>query len=221
MRRIFLTVPLVLVVATVLAVVGSAWLIRAAARGRTYDSLRLIPHRHVGLVLGCGAWLGDGTPNPFFVHRVAAAAGLYRAGRVDVLLASGESHANYDESAELKADLIRAGVPADRIYCDPAGYRTLDSVVRARVAFGQTAITVISQQDHDERAIFLAAHHGVDAIGFDAAPVGYPDNLGNRVRELFARVEAVLDVYCLHTGPRETGPRVDISVPGPKDRGPS
>jgi SanA protein len=211
MKRITITLLLVAVGVFFGAVLWAAAVVRAAARGRTYMEVRAIPRRHVGLVLGCAQRLPDGGPNPYFRSRVAAAAELYRAGRIDVLLASGESHADgYNEAADLKASLIQDGVPAGRIYCDAAGFRTLDSVVRAREIFGQTAITIISQETHNRRAIFIAAHRGIDAIGFNAAAVATADSSWNRWRERLANVYAVLDIFVFRTRPRLAGPKVEL-----------
>jgi SanA protein len=125
---------------------------------------------------------------------------------------SGESLPNgYNEAADMKADLVQAGVPAERIFSDPAGFRTLDSVVRAREVFGQTEITIISQESHNRRAIFIARHRGIDAIGFNAAETGIHDILWDRCREKIAGVSAVLDIFLRKTRPRVLGPKVVIA----------
>ena len=88
------------------------------------------------------------------------------------------------------------------VLSDYAGFRTLDSVVRARNLFGATELTVISQRFHCERAIYLAARHGIDAVGFEADEVA-PRSVRIKlaVREAFARVLAVLDAEVLDTKP--------------------
>lgn len=200
-----------LAAAAAASLVGATWMMRAAARGRTYADPHLIPHRHVGLVLGCAPRLADGARNPFFRYRIEAAAELFRAGKVDVLLASGETLAGgYDESAELKAGLIAAGVPPSRIFCDPGGARTLDSVVRAREVFGQRMVTIITQAYHIRRALFLSAHRGVDAIGFSATDLAVRDSLWIHAREPLADAVAVLDVLLSHPSPRAPGQPVTI-----------
>jgi SanA protein len=190
---------------------GSGIIIKRAARGRTYSDLESIPHRHVGLILGCVKTLPGGWTNPFFRNRIEAAAQLYRAGKIDYLLVSGDNHTkSYDEAKDMKNSLADLGVPREKIFCDYAGFRTLDSVVRARQVFGQSQVTVISQQFHNQRAIFIAAHHGVDAIGFDAPDVDAYDSFKTRCSEQVARVGAVLDIYLLRRGPKFRGPKVEI-----------
>jgi SanA protein len=113
----------------------------------------------------------------------------------------------------MKNALLDKGVPADRIYLDYAGLRTLDSVVRVKEIFGQDSVTIISQKFHIQRAIFLADHHGIDAIGF-AAPVVAPRYAVKTLwREQFAKVKAVLDVYLLHKQPHFLGQKIVIGNP--------
>ena len=66
----------------------------------------------------------------------------------------------------MKEDLMAAGVPENAIYLDYAGFRTLDSIVRCKEIFGEKDITIISQQFHNERAIYLAESNGMKAIGY-------------------------------------------------------
>jgi SanA protein len=195
----------------VLSILGATSLIDWSASGRTYSDVRLIPHRRVGLVLGCVKFLPGGWPNPFFSYRIEAAAELYRAGKVDYLLVSGDNHVrSYDEAKDMKASLMEAGVPSEKIYCDYAGFRTLDSVVRAREVFGQAEITIVSQEFHNRRAIFIAHHRGLDAIGFNAADVDAYDSFKTRCREQLARVNTLLDVFLFRRQPKFLGPKVTL-----------
>jgi SanA protein len=202
------------VAAGVISAVGTFAANRAvtkAAKGKTYSDLATIPHRHVGLVLGCQKYSSDNKPNMFFENRVTAAAELYRKGKVDYLLVSGDNHTRgYDETTDLRNALLAQGIPAEKVYADYAGFRTLDSVVRAKEVFGQSEVTVISQQFHNQRAIFIASHRGLDAIGFNAPDVDAYNSFGTRLREQFARVKAVLDIYVLKKQPHFLGEKVAI-----------
>jgi SanA protein len=145
--------------------------------------------------------------------RIAAAAELYHRGKVDYLVVSGDNHVHdYDEPTDMKNALLEKGVPLDRIYPDYAGFRTLDSVVRAKEIFGQSEVTIISQHFHNQRAIFLAAHRGIDAIGFDAPDVALQYAWKTRSREQFAKVKAVLDVYVFHKQPHFLGQEIAIGA---------
>lgn len=199
-----------------MAALGSLGLIQRAAAGRVYSNPTEIPHRHVGLVLGCSRRLGTGRLNPFFDSRIRAATELFRAGKVDYFLVSGDNHIRgYDEATDMRNGLLEEGVPAGRIYSDCAGFRTLDSIARARDVFGLQEITVISQEFHNERALFLAAHQGVDAIGYNAPDVDLDDFSGAHKRDKLAKIKAFMDVYLLRTRPRFLGSRIIIGMDPP------
>lgn len=210
MKR-FVSLLGLLLLAVLLAIAACRIAIAHAADGRTFSDVTQIPHRSVGVVLGCPP-LYHHHPNPFFEYRMDAAAELFRNRKVDYLLLSGDHrHPRSDEPTEMKRALLARGVPADRMYLDYAGLRTLDSVVRAKEIFGQQSITVVSQRFHNQRAIFLASHHGIDAIGYNAQDVSFSSRgFLIHFREQFAKVKAVLDIYVLHTQPRFLGERVAI-----------
>ncbi len=211
-RRRWLMLLLVLcIVVPVGAVLLCDGLISSAAKGRTFDRVEDVPMTYAALVLGTSPTRADGAPNRFFVPRMKAAARLYHAGRVTSLIVSGDnSSQDYDEPTAMKNALMALGVPEDRIVCDYAGLRTLDSVVRAREVFGQRRFTIVSQRFHNERAIYLALGHGLDAYGLNASSVPVSESPKAHVREVFARVKAVLDVHVLGTRPRHLGPQVPV-----------
>lgn len=167
-----------------------------------------LPVTDVALVLGCSKQLADGRKNLFFERRIVAAAELYRTGQVRYLLVSGDnSRPDYDEPSDMRAALVAAGVPASYIVLDHAGFRTLDSVVRAKQVFGLHELIVVSQRFHNTRAVYLARAHGIRAFGYDARDVGGPEGLRVELREIVSRLAAVLDVEVLHSAARYGGPR--------------
>ncbi len=203
----------VLAVFSVLWVAAASLMVIITARGRTYSDPAVIPARRVGLVLGCSRILGDGRRNRFFDNRIEAAARLIRAGKVRYLVVSGDNHVSgYDEPGDMKDSLVQAGVPADRVYCDYAGFRTMDSIVRVREIFGQTEVTVISQEFHNQRAIFIAHHRGVDAIAFNAGEVEAYESFKTKCRELVARANMLLDLFVFHRQPKFLGEKVSIPI---------
>ena len=204
----------VLVMLCVAALLAARIVIAHASKGKTYSNISLIPHRRVGLILGCPKRTFGGWSNPYFENRIAAAAELYYRRKIDYFLVSGDNHVHgYDEPTEMKNALIDKGVPADRVYLDYAGFRTLDSVVRAKEIFAQEKITIISQMFQNQRAIFLADHHGIDAIGFNASEVALRYGLKTISREQFAKVKAVLDVYLFHKQPHFLGSKITVGNP--------
>ena len=205
MKRNLIMLGLVAVFIFVAGPFAANVVIVRAAKGKTYSDVGIIPHRRVGLVLGCPKSLSDGKPNLFFQTRITAAAVLYRHRKVDYLLVSG------GDPTGLKDALIDRGVRAERIYADYSGFRTLDSVIHAKEVFGHAEVTIISQEFQDQRAIFIANHWGLDAIGFKAQDVVSPET---HFREHFARVRALLDIYVFRTKPsilRDRVARVELA----------
>jgi len=185
-----------------------------AANGRIYTSVATVPEREVGLVLGTGKETRRGTVNLHFTQRIEAAAALYHAGKVRHLLVSGDNHvATYDEPDDMRAALIAAGVPASAITCDYAGFRTLDSVVRANQIFGLSRCTIISEEYHCPRALWIAQQRGLDAIAFAAPDVSLKSwSLRANVREQLARSWCAVDLYVFHRGPKFLGPKEQIRL---------
>lgn len=158
-----------------------------------YYDLDKIPANRAGLLLGTGKYLKPRVVNLYFAYRIRAAADLYRAGKIKVIIVSGNKYNN--EPRNMRADLIRNGVPASAIYSDEEGFRTYDSVIRCRDVFGYDTFTVISQDWHNERAIFIARKLGIDAIGYNAEDVKGVMGFETDVRELFSRVKVFMDLY--------------------------
>lgn len=180
--------------------------VMTSAAGRLYDVTTDVPIRDVAVVLGTSPKVAGGRPNVLYEARIDAAAQLYTAGRVRCLLVSGDNgDRRYNEPTRMRADLIKRGIPAKDVVCDYAGFRTLDSIVRAQKVFGQDRYVIVSQPFHNERAIYLARQRGIDAVAFNAveAPLG----TGLWIRERIARCAAILDVNVFNRQPRFLGKR--------------
>ena len=213
-RRRIVIAGLLLLVLAVAAIAACQWVVMGTGRGRLYDTIAEVPVRDVGLLLGTTEKHPDGSHNLYFDYRITAAAELYKAGKIRHVLVSGDNRrADYDEPACMHRALLKAGVPESAMTLDCAGFRTLDSVVRAKKVFGQDKFTLISQRFHDQRALLIADHYGIDAIGYCAADVGLQQGLRIQIREALARVKAVMDLYLLHTPPKFLGPHIAIPLP--------
>ena len=185
----------------------------------TYNNVNEIPYNEVGLILGTSSLTSDGTRNPFFVNRIRAATLLYRKGKIDYILVSGDNrHASYNEPRQMMNALLKEGIPRDRIIADFAGFSTLDSIARASRVFMLRNVTVISQEFHNTRALFIAERESMNAIGFNARdPSSKWGHAGVYIREIFARLKCILDVYFLNTQPTFLGEPIQIgSSPLPK-----
>lgn len=172
-------------------------MVERAAEGRIFTSVDSMPHNRVALLLGTNPLSRLGRPNTYFTNRIKTAAGLYRAGKVDFIIASGDNHTKkYDEPTAMRDSLMAHGVPEDRIILDFAGFRTLDSVVRAAEVFGCDSLTIISQADHNARALYLAEANGIDAVAVSAPlRAGRWVRIRLALREWLARDKMMLDIW--------------------------
>lgn len=185
-------------------------IISATAKGQTYDDTARIPANRVGLLLGTSPQLSNGRPNLYFNYRIEATVALYNAGKISRILVSGDNRQlNYNEPVRMHRALVARGIPDSVIIMDYAGIRTLDSVVRASKVFGQKSITIISQQFHNERALYIARSNGIEAIGFNAKDVNASSGLKTNLRELLARVKVFIDLLTGKT-PRHLGEPITI-----------
>ncbi len=181
-----------------------------SAESKVFSDTSNIEKNKVGLVLGTAKYLKSGRLNLYFKYRIDATVKLYKAGKIEFVLVSGDNgNTEYDEPTDFKEALVERGIPANKIYLDYAGFRTLDSVVRAKEIFGQEKITIISQQFHNERAIFLAEKKGIDALGFNAQDVSGRYGLRVRLREYFARTKVFIDIL-LRVKPKFLGDKIEI-----------
>jgi SanA protein len=210
--RFHLTLGLALMTVIAGAIAWADHACGQAANGRIFRSTDETPERNVGLVLGTSKELRPGKPNLHFNQRIEAAAALYHAGKIHRLLVSGDNHvAGYDEPTDMRNALIAAGVPAEAITCDYAGFRTLDSIVRAREIFGLSECVIVSEEFHCPRALWIARQHGMDAIAFAAPDVAFKSwSWRVKAREQLARTWCAVDLYVLHRRPKFLGPKEPI-----------
>jgi SanA protein len=175
-----------------------------------YEDINAIPARDVGVVLGTAKYVRAGGINQYYQYRINGAHELYNNKKVNVLLLSGDNaQLSYNEPITMRRDLVKIGIPRDNIVLDYAGFRTLDSVVRVRKVFDTNNFTIITQRFHCERAIFIAMHQGIEAQCY---AVPSPETLSVRIREIFARLGALTDLYILNSQPRFLGPLVPIPL---------
>lgn len=168
-------------------------------RDRIYTDINKLPNYQTAVVLGTAKYYTTGTPNLYYKYRIETARNLIKQGKVQKLLVSGDNKTPYyNEPRVMTNDLRNMGVQAVQIQQDFAGYRTLDSIIRADKVFRLPPFIVISQRFHCERAMFIAKTRNIDAVCFIAK---YPEgHFKVRIREFFARAGMVLD-YLLDRQP--------------------
>lgn len=163
--------------------------------GKTYASVEKIPHNKVGMVLGTSKRLKNGNLNLYFKYRIKATVQLFKSNKIDYVLVSGDNGSRYyDEPTDFENALVEQGIPKEKIFLDYAGFRTLDSVVRAKKIFGQNKLTIISQEFHNERAIYLAEKNEIEAIGFNARDLKIKYGFKVKIREYLARTKVFVDL---------------------------
>ena len=180
------------------------------AKGKVFSELDSIAPTKWGLLLGTTPQTRIGhRQNMFFKYRIDAAEQLYKAKKISRILISGDENSldDVNEVVCMKDSLVARGVPADIICLDGKGFRTLDSVVRACKKYGIKTFVIISQQFHNERAIYLAEHLKLDVENIQAYNAESP-NTGwsflTYIREYFARVKMIRDIL-INKQPKELG----------------
>lgn len=210
--RKLIYILLVLLLAPIIFLFSSNLIIIKTTKTNIYSKIDQVPSNDIGLVLGTSKYTVGGI-NLYYKYRIEAAAELFFNGKVKHLIVSGDNHVNgYNEPEQMKASLIKLGVPAEKITCDYAGLRTLDSVVRLKKIFLTQKVTIISQKFHLQRALFIANHYDIEAIGYCSKDVGAQYNRTTQFREMFARSKAVLDLYLLRTKPKYLGTEIKIQI---------
>lgn len=178
-----------------------------------YTSVNKIPAKRAALVLGCSKYLSGNRINYFYKYRIEAAVKLFKAGKVKAIVVSGDNgRKSYDEPTQMQEDLVKAGIPAKYIQLDYAGFRTLDSIVRAKAIFDLEDYIIVSQRFHLDRAIFIAHVKEQKVLGFVAK--GFSNTIWAermRRRELLARVKAWLDLKVFGVEPKFYGEKVLVN----------
>jgi SanA protein len=169
-----------------------------------------VPHAQVAIVPGALV-KPNGKMSAMLADRVRQADALWRAGKVDRILVSGDHHTwAYDEPDTMRKALVADGVPGRVIFEDHAGFDTWATMVRARSIFGVKDAVVVTQGFHMPRALYLAGAAGIDATGLtaDLHQWGYQGRK-SEIREVLSRVKAIADTT-LDT-PAMSGKKIPIS----------
>ena len=190
---------------------GMYWYVGKYAEDYLFDTVLDLPEVEVALVLGTSERVSDGRLNVFFVNRMRAAYELYEAGKIEKILVSGDNgREDYNEPESMKDALVNLGVAEEDITLDYAGFRTLDSVVRAEEIFGLDEMIIVSQKFHNERALFIARSRGLEAYAYNARSPEFGMAPRVFIREVLARVYMIWDLYVNDTGPKYLGEELEV-----------
>ena len=175
-----------------------------------FNNSEKIPSARVGLVLGTSKFTQQNRPNLYYRYRLNAAEKLFKQGKIRYILVSGDNSSKYyNEPLQMKKDLIKKGIPAGRIIPDYAGFRTYDSMIRAKEIFGLDTLIVISQNFHVRRAVYIGRKLGMHPFGYVART---PENFSQFrmiLREFLARVKATYDIW-IKKEPKFLGKKIPI-----------
>ena len=169
------------------------------AKGKVFDRIEDVTPAEYGLLLGTTPQARIGGNNYFFTYRIDATESLYKAGKISKVLISGDENSlgGVDETQCMKDTLVARGVPADAIVLDGKGFSTIESVVRAKQVYGCSEVTIISQQFHNERAVYLAEQLRLDFSTLQAYNAQSPHSKWAQItycREYLARVKMFIDI---------------------------
>ena len=203
------------IITSIILLVVIVWIadytINKTTNNLVYQDVTKIPYNKVGLLLGTSKLLSSGIPNQYFEKRINATVELYQAHKIDKIVISGDnSKKDYNEPLDMKTELVANGIPDSVIYLDYAGFRTFDSVIRMYKIFGQSKFTIISQDFHNRRAVYIANHKQMQTIGYDAADVDTYNGFKTKLREKFARVKVFIDLF-FKIEPKFLGDKITIN----------
>jgi SanA protein len=186
-----------------IAVFGIPRLVTAiVSNGKIYTTSEA-PLARAAVVFGAGLQR-DGSPSPVLKDRVASAVHLYKLGKVEKILMSGDNRfVDYNEPAAMKTYAISLGVPEDVIVLDYAGRRTYDTCYRALHIFGLQEALLVTQNFHLPRAIFSCQGLGMQVSGVNADLRDYNSHSLRywNLRELPATLVALWQVWVSHPLP--------------------
>jgi SanA protein len=209
-KKVYIPTILILIILSLVSILWANSTINKQTESRMHSDTDSIPENNVGLLLGTSKFLRNGNSNQYFENRISATIQLYKAGKIKNVVISGDnSKKDYNEPEDMKNELIKRGIPEDRIYLDFAGFRTYDSVFRMKEIFGQDRFTIISQEFHNQRAVYIASALKLNAIGFNAKDVNAYNGFKTKIREKFARVKMFIDLI-FEKKPKFLGDKIEI-----------
>jgi SanA protein len=177
-----------------------------------YDTISKVPSKRFALLLGTSKITAKGKRNEYFFNRIDALVSLFRNGKIKYILISGDnSSKSYNEPQDMKDELVKLGIPEENIFLDYAGFRTLDSVIRAKEVFGIDDFIIVSQKFHNQRAVYLARKNKIQAVAYNAKEVKAKMGFLTQLREFFAKDKVFID-FLFGIKPKFLGQKIKLDV---------
>lgn len=209
----------VVVVLLAAALLVSNLVITRSAASHIVATPEEAPVATAAIVLGARVF-PDGTPSPMLADRLDTGIKLYKLGKVQKLLLSGDhGQTTYDEVNTMLRYVLARGVPDQDVFTDHAGFDTYDTMYRARDVFKVKSALIVTQKFHLSRAVYAARKLGLEATGVVSDIQSYPSEWRFHLREWAARVKAFMQLDITHPQPRFLGPEIPIDGDGRATRG--
>jgi SanA protein len=202
-----------------LGILGCNLLVTRSAETHIVPSPEKADFAQCAIVLGARVY-ADGTPAPMLVDRLQTGIELYKLGKVDKILLSGDhGQTEYDEVNVMLDYCLERGVPDEDVFTDHAGFSTYETMYRARDVFKVKTALVVTQEFHLARAVYTARTLGLEATGVAADIQPYASEGRFAMRDWLARVKAIIQLHITHPEPRYLGPALPIDGDGRTTRG--
>jgi SanA protein len=182
--------------------------IQRSAKNLIYNKIENVPHRKTAVLLGMEKKFTNGKLNRFYINRIDATVNLYNAKKIDIIIVS-RNQGNVVN--DVKRDLIKRGIPKNKIILDYAGLRTYDSMYRMYKVYGQKKFIVIAQKKQNERAIYIAKKNGLNAIAFNAGEYSGYNSFRLNMIEKLERTRLFFE-FLVNKKPKYSGEKVTIAM---------
>lgn len=180
------------------------------SKGFIYNDITDVPKCYTAIVLGAKV-KKNGTPSDYLKDRLDMAIELYNNDKITRFLLSGDhGQTTYDEVNNMKAYLITHGINTENIFLDHAGFDTYNTMVRAKEIFQVEDAIIVTQEFHLARSVYIARSKGIKAYGIKADNRHYAALRSLKIREVFARVKAFMEVT-INKKPKYLGEQIPIT----------
>ncbi|WP_264553372.1 vancomycin high temperature exclusion protein [Flavobacterium sp. N2038] len=166
MKKYF-KITLYLAIIGLISIVSVNYYVKSSTKKNIYYSIKRFPKNDVGIIFGAG--INGNQPSKYLKDRLDAGIMLWKAKRINKILLSGDNGRDeYDELTVMKNYCYNHGVDTTKIFIDYAGFDTYSTMYRAKHIFKIKRATLVSQEYHLNRAIYIGQKLGIKSAGYSA-----------------------------------------------------
>lgn len=189
----YLKIFIYLSITGLISIIAVNWYVKSSTKKQIYYSIKRFPKNDVGIIFGAG--INGDQPSKYLKDRLDAGILLYKAKRINKILLSGDNGRDeYDELTVMKNYCYKNGVDTTQIFIDYAGFDTYSTMYRAKHIFKIRKATLISQEYHLNRAIYIGKSLGIKSVGFSANKGEYSGYKYVTFREYLSIYKSFFDV---------------------------